>query len=309
MTVSRFSQGSGGRLLAVVASAGMAATLACAQPPAALPPPAAPPPPPASEAPVWLRPTDEILERPEVGREDEIETDRDSFTPAVSTAGRGRFIVESAYTFLDNRRVPETHSLPEFLVRYGATERIELRLGWNYEVGGAGNTASGSTVADDFEGATVKREYTLSYGFKAQLTKQDGWLPASVVILQGRTPTGGEATDTHVVATGAWGWELPNRWKLDGAFRYASGSEEADRFDIVAPSAVLKVPVGEKVNVHAEYFGLFSRNKEHDFVVHYVSPGVHYLITPDLEVGVRLGWGLNDQSARFFSNVGLGWRF
>jgi hypothetical protein len=42
---------------------------------------------------------------------------------------------------------------------------------------------------------------------------------------------------------------------------------------------------------------------------HYVSPGVHYLVTDDLEVGVRLGWGLNDQSARFFANVGFGWRF
>src|SRR5262245_37751155 len=36
---------------------------------------------------------------------DEIETDRDSFTPAPGTAGRGRVIVESAYTYTDNRQV------------------------------------------------------------------------------------------------------------------------------------------------------------------------------------------------------------
>ena len=49
------------------------------------------------------------------GREagsDEIETDRDAFTPATRTVGRGRLIVESAYTFIDNRRVKETHSSP-----------------------------------------------------------------------------------------------------------------------------------------------------------------------------------------------------
>src|SRR5262245_21325490 len=56
-------------------------------------------------------------ERREGGQEeprerDEIETDRDSFTPAVTTAGRGRLIFESAYTFLDNRGVKETHSFP-----------------------------------------------------------------------------------------------------------------------------------------------------------------------------------------------------
>lgn len=47
------------------------------------------------------------------GEEDEIETDCDSFTPATSPAGKGRVIVESAYSFIDNRSVPETHSYPE----------------------------------------------------------------------------------------------------------------------------------------------------------------------------------------------------
>jgi hypothetical protein len=33
------------------------------------------------------------------------------------------------------------------------------------------------------------------------------------------------------------------------------------------------------------------------------------ITAPNLEVGVRVGWGLNDQAARFFSNAGIGWRF
>jgi hypothetical protein len=32
-------------------------------------------------------------------------------------------------------------------------------------------------------------------------------------------------------------------------------------------------------------------------------------VTPDLEVGIRVGWGMNDQSARFFANGGFGLRF
>ncbi len=68
--------------------------------------------------------------RMEAGRErDEIETDRDSFTPATTIAGWRRLIVESAYSFIDNRGVKETHSYPELLLRYGLTERLELRLG------------------------------------------------------------------------------------------------------------------------------------------------------------------------------------
>jgi|GEM_PF-7032951 len=53
---------------------------------------------------------------------EEIETDRDSFTPATTLAGRKRMIVESAYSFIDNRRVPDTHSYPELLFRYGLTD-------------------------------------------------------------------------------------------------------------------------------------------------------------------------------------------
>src|SRR5262245_4673256 len=61
-------------------------------------------------------------EREQDASEDRIETDRDSFTPSVRTAGRGLTILESSYSFLDNRGVPETHSFPELLVRHGLTE-------------------------------------------------------------------------------------------------------------------------------------------------------------------------------------------
>lgn len=242
---------------------------------------------------------------------DDIETDRDSFTPATKLAGQGRFIVESAYSYIENRGMAATHSFPEVLVRYGLTDWLELRLGWNYEVGGARNNVSGTDAGDESSGDVkgLERESTFNFGLKFLVTRPDGWVPRSAVILQGSSPTSGKATDTELVASYVFGWELPNRWLFDAAIRYGTGSEETDHFSTWAPSVVLKVPVGEKWNVHGEYFGIFSSGKDQEFVQHYFSPGVHYLITSNLEVGVRLGWGLNDQSARFFSNVGAGWRF
>lgn len=254
----------------------------------------------------------------ERGRErepDEIETDRDSFTPATSTVGRRRLVVESAYTFLDNRGVKETHSVPELLLRYGLTDRVELRLGWNYEVGGAGNEASGADAADEVVAgprSRLVREYTLAYGFKFGLTEPDGWVPRSAVIVQGFTPTGGSAgtsTATQVIATAVAGWVFPNRWRFDSAFRYGTASEGGDRSNLWAPSAVLKVPLGERWAAHAEYFGIAATGAAENVTQHYFSPGLHGLVSPDLEVGFRLGWGLNDRSARFFSNVGVGYRF
>lgn len=252
-----------------------------------------------------------LFAEPGPGR-DEIETDRDSFTPATTLVGRRRLVAETAYTFVDNRRINETHSFPEFLIRYGITDRIEARLGWNYEVGGVGNSTTGADAgAEDPERtrASLIREHSLAYGFKVAITEQDRWRPRSAAILQGFTPTGGEGTATQMILTGIAGWEFANRWKLDTAMRYGTESEEGDRFNQWAPSAVLRVPIGEKWAAHAEYFGIFTTGSERNVTKHFFSPGLHYLVTPDFEVGFRVGWGLNDQSARFFSNIGIGARF
>jgi hypothetical protein len=249
------------------------------------------------------------LEPPEP--EDEVETDRDSFTPATSTAGRRRLIVESAYSFIDNRGIKETHSYPELILRYGLTERVELRLGWNYEVGGAGNEVSGLDAGEElvFGAPRVERESSISYGVKLGLTRQARWVPRSAVIVQASTPTSGPDTATQLIATGVAGWEFPNRWRFDTGLRYGLASESGDRFNLWAPSAVLRVPIGERLAAHAEYFGVFTTGKERNTTRHYFSPGLHYLVSPDLEVGFRVGWGLNDQSARFFANAGFGWRY
>lgn len=243
---------------------------------------------------------------------DEIETDRDSFTPASTLVGRRRLVAESAYSFVDNRGIKETHSFPELLIRYGITDRFEARLGWNYEVGGVGNATTGADAGDEDPNrsrTSLIRERSIAYGFKVAITEQDRWRPRTAAILQGFTPTGGPDTATQMILTGIAGWEFANRWKFDTAFRYGTESEEGDRFNQWAPSAVVKVPIGEKWAAHAEYFGIFTTGSERNVTKHFFSPGLHYLVTPDFEVGFRVGWGLNDQSARFFSNIGIGARF
>lgn len=257
-----------------------------------------------------LEPDDETDPEEEAEETDEVETDRDSFTPAITTAGRRRLIVESAWTFIDNRNVAETHSFPEYIARYGVTDRLELRLGWNYEVGGEGNSVSGgSGFAEPFEESKIVSESQIVYGIKSLVSEQSGWLPQSIVILQAGTPTSGPDTATAFVGTYAFGWQLPNRWKWDSSMRYSLDSEEGKHFSLWAPSTVLKRSFGERWNAHIEYFGIFADGSEKDTAKHFISPGVHYLITSDLEIGVRLGCGLNEQSPNFFANIGGGYRF
>jgi hypothetical protein len=273
----------------------------------------------------WLRPTDHRSARgltfrgqePEFDEADEgspfndhIETDRDSFTPSTRTVTVDRWIVESAYSFVDNRNSKETHSFPEVLLRYGLTERLELRFGANYEVGGEGASVSGNSGGSDFESAgELVHESQLLYGAKLRLSEQVGWSPESSFIAQAHTPTSGPDSATALSLGYVFGWEFPHEWKLDSAIRFGADKEGDDRFEAWATSVVLRKSIAERWNVHVEYFGRFTQNRANNVASHFFSPGLHYLVTPNFEIGTRVGWGLNDDTPKFFNNTGVGLRF
>ena len=239
------------------------------------------------------------------GRE-ELETDRDSFTFAPTTAGRDLSILESSYSFIDNRTSPEAHSVPETLLRRGVGDRLELRLGFNYEAGGPG-TVSGSEVGgQDIE---TEDESRVLYGVKVETSEQDGWLPRSAAVVQGYTPTYGPSTVSTVVVGESWGWRFANGWEWTSAMRYGTGFDKGDAFNQWAPSTVVKASVGERWNVHVEYFGILSTGKEEPVDAQFASFGGHVLVTEDFEVGLRVGWGLTDSSPNFFTNLGIGVRY
>jgi len=76
---------------------------------------------------------------------------------------------------IDNRRTPATDSYPELLVRLGATERFEWRLGFNYERGSGGSIVTAIEGGEGIEGDEVATESTVLYGCKALVSEQDGW--------------------------------------------------------------------------------------------------------------------------------------
>lgn len=249
------------------------------------------------------------LEEPESPFENHIETDRDSITPSTRTTDPGFWIIESSYTFVDNRTTPEKHSFPELLFRYGLSDRIELRFGANYEVGGEGAAVSGASASSDESASESSAETTILYGLKAGVTDQYDLLPGSSLIFQGRSPVSGPESTSSFSTGYVFGWELPGEWALDSSVRLTFDEAEDDRFHSWLPSIVLRKTVGERLNLHAEYFGSFSQGKVSNFNQQFFSPRVHYLLSPNTEIGVRVGWGLNDASAPFFSNIGLGWRY
>ena len=240
---------------------------------------------------------------------EELNTDRDAFTPATTTVKLGTTIIEASYVWIDNRGTPATNSFPELLVRLGTRERFEWRLGVNYEQGSGGSVVSAVEVGEAPLSEAGGEEATILYGAKVQVTDQDGWIPRSAAIIEGFTPVAGEVWGTEPVATYAFGWEFSNTWRFDTAIRYAWADSEEGRFDRWMPSAVLRMPVTPRWEVHAEWFGSWTQGLPDDSVRPFVGPGTHFMITPRFEIGARMGWGLTNDAAGYYFDTGVGMRF
>jgi hypothetical protein len=238
----------------------------------------------------------------------DLDADRDAFTPTTVTVDVGHALVETAYTFIDNREGPETHSFPELLLRKGLTEWLELRLGANQEIGSGGNVVTAIETGEGL-GEELSAETSIFYGLKARLTDQADWVPRSVVIVEAFTPVAGDVWGTEPVASIVWGWELPEHWRFDAAFRYVYADSEEGTFNKWQPSAVLRMPLAERVEVHAEWFGTWTDGLENDTVRPFAGPGFHWVIGKGFELGVRMGWGLTHDAANYFVDAGTAYRF
>jgi hypothetical protein len=142
-------------------------------------------------------------------RAGDLGTDRDAFTPSTHTVDPGTVLSEGSYVFIDNPVGLPTNNYPELLVRVGGNDWFEWRFGVNYGVGSQGNIVTSVEVG---EGPLKRRslyESSMLYGFKADVSEQDGLLPESCFIMEGSTPTYGEAFGTVPVATYVAGYELP----------------------------------------------------------------------------------------------------
>ena len=244
-----------------------------------------------------------------------IETDRAAFTPAITTAPLGRMIVESGYSFIANRHLPSESSFPELMLRFGLSERIELRFGWNHEVGGGGSIVSPIQVQEGLVSAPTNRFNPIAYengfllGAKLRLIDQFGWMPASTIVLQGFKPSLGDTRKAQVQATYVFGWELAPRWRLDSAIRYATESELRDDWATWSPSVVLKAPFAERWTAQVEYFGVIPQGQSGGRPQHFAGPGLQFLVTPDAQLNLRVGTGLTSQSPEFYMSSGFGMAF
>lgn len=246
--------------------------------------------------------------RPE---EEPLVADRPDFTEASSTVGKGRAQLEAGYTYTRDRSgvvTTTSHSYPEALLRVGVfAEWFELRIGQNF-----GNARSGSPN-DVFSSGGAEDLYL---GVKLGLTEQKGARPEMALVIQSQVPTGHPSVTAGRVLPGAnllYGWDvIEDRLTLGGSTQ-ASGAIDKSAHGYVefAQSLTAGFPITKRFAAYTEWFAFFPAGAATPGVgpQHYLDGGFTYRLSPNFQLDLRAGCGLNRSAANLFAGSGFAVRY
>jgi len=243
-----------------------------------------------------------------------IVTDRPDFTESAQAVPRGHVQLEGGYTFTyDRERTSRTRTqtAPELLLRIGMVDGFELRFGWegyawHDALTQVRNTSGRRVTADDWTQSASDFEL----GAKLELTKQNGPRPSLALLGSLTFPTGsprGSSGDVDPSIGLLWAYAVHERFAVAGQFLLSAPTDNGTRFVQSAASLSLGISLTERIGGYLEYYGIYPNAKDSD-AAHVVNGGFTLLVTDDLQLDWRAGFGLNEEADDFFTGIGFAWR-
>ncbi|MBM4092917.1 MAG: transporter [Planctomycetes bacterium] len=237
-------------------------------------------------------------------------TDRPDFTESSVTVGRGVTQLEMGYTFVHDREPGASldgHAFPDLLVRQGLlAEWLELRVGWTWLV-------ENETFGNVRE--TRGRSSDLLVGFKLALTPQEGILPEMAMVPQMFIPV----ADDPVLGGGEllpglnwiYAWDLSDRMYAAGSSQLLRALDDATGrpYALYVQSWACGYSVTERLGSYVEWFVFVPDGADEARTQHYLNGGLTYLISDNIQLDLRAGFGLSDAADDFFAGPGLSIRF
>ncbi len=224
-----------------------------------------------------------------------IETDRPDFTEASSLVSPGRVQLELGVTSSHARGqgAPLHYSWPEALLRVGLADRLELRVGQSL------------ASIDDRTSEPFTAFGDLYAGVKLGVAEQNGAIPQLAIMMQATVPTGhARLTADKFLPGGA----ILAGWDTEGALSYAAGVQlnksEVEGME-AAPSVAVGLALTASLKAYGEWFAIAPVGTDLVRTAHYVNGGMALLLTNDVQLDGRIGFGLNDAADRVFFGLGL----
>lgn len=244
-----------------------------------------------------------------------LATDRPDFTETTDAVPAGHLQVEGGYTFSydrEGRNKGEAHTAPELLLRVGLVQDFEFRLGWEgytwLDETSEGRSRAGRRVLFDDASSGAS---DLSVGFKYKFFEQDGLRPHLGAIAALTLPTGSDgfsSDDVDPEVKLLWAYDLSEHTSVAGNVNFAVPTEDSERFFQSSASISLFHGLTDDVGAYFEYFGFYPGAHDTD-CANYLNGGFTWLITENLQLDWRAGFGLNEEADDFFTGAGFGIRF
>ncbi|NQT12333.1 MAG: transporter [Planctomycetes bacterium] len=237
--------------------------------------------------------------------DDPLVGDRPDFTEASSTVGMHRLQIEGGYTYSYDRTSEERldeHGLPELLLRYGLTDKLEFRLGWSGYTFSRARDLLGGGVTTDAGGSD------LEIGAKMELTEQGCCCPESAILTSITAPTGDPAFSSGQVDAAVnlvYSSEVTDWLALGGSTGSTWTAEEDDQFALLHQSLVAGFGLTDRLGSYFEWFAFFPDGAEDNRPQHFLDSGFTYLVSPNFQLDWHAGIGLNDASTDFFTGTGF----
>ncbi|HLA85893.1 MAG TPA: transporter [Thermoguttaceae bacterium] len=240
---------------------------------------------------------------------DPLEADRPDFTESPNTIDRGRLQLESGWTYFHDQTGGlefDAHRLPELLLRYGLTEKLELRLVWSgYMSYCQHGPQPGETLLLD--GVT-----DMDVGCKLKISKQSGWRPESALIACVTAPVGATAwtssrVDTYL--TYNYGWDITEQIFIGGSTGTWWTGYQGDHITTMYQSATLGMGLTERLGAFFEWYVLIFDGGQDNRPDHFLDTGITYLVTEDFQLDWRIGAGLSESAEDLFTGAGFAVRW
>jgi hypothetical protein len=249
-----------------------------------------------------------------------ISTDRPTFTDANTVVPRRRLQFESGFTF--NNHVSGSarstlYDLPELAMRYGLANRVEFRTYW------LGQTWIQTQSRPNGPWLKSGGLSDMEVGFKWQLLvsdKERKWIPTTALITSIIAPTGGASIlGAHTVEPFAdliYGWSLNDKLTLAGStgfqnmpITHLGPRGRSGSFQRYHQSLVAFYSVNKKTTLFYEWYVWTFTNADDNRPLHFMDAGVLYLLSPDMQLDFRTGFGLSGRPGDFFTGAGYSVRF
>lgn len=228
--------------------------------------------------------------------DDPLIGDRPDFTESAITIAPGRFQLEAGVTHSQGDE-EDVDELGEILVRIGLSRRVELRLGLPSYLRIEGQGASDVTGFSDAE-----------LGAKIAIAESWGWTTA--VLIGTSLPTGSSELRESSLQPGALlaaERDLSPRISLGTNVGYVYSKAGGERHGEVLASVATGIGLGETTGLFVELFGTIPESAGGP-ETYFLDAGLTRLLSPDFQLDIRAGVGLNSAADDFFAGAGLIWR-